>query len=248
VTRPLRQRLKRLLDDPDTAQGRRFAFFIQSLILFSLLTFSISTLPDLSAEQRWLLEVIEVVTVLIFTVEYLLRLWVAERKLRFVFSFFGLIDLMAILPFWLATGVDLRSLRALRLMRLFRILKLLRYSRAIRRFQRAFVMIREELVMFLSLSLILLYLAAVGIYYFEHEAQPQQFSSVFHSLWWAVATLTTVGYGDIYPVTAGGKLFTFVVLIIGLGVVSIPSGMIASALSRAREEEAGADQDVGRRR
>ena len=233
----LRQRLRPVLEDPDTPAGRRFAFFIQSLILFSLLTFSIGTLPDLPAGERRLLHLIEVVTVLIFTIEYLLRLWVAERRLRFVFSFFGLIDLMAILPFWLATGVDLRSLRALRLLRLFRILKLLRYSRAIRRFRRAFVMIREELVMFLSLSLILLYLSAVGIYYFEHDAQPEQFSSVFHSLWWAVATLTTVGYGDIYPITTGGKLFTFAVLMIGLGVVSIPSGLIASALSKAREEE-----------
>jgi len=95
--------------------------------------------------------------------------------------------------------------------------------------------------------LLLLYLAAVGIYYFEHDAQPETFASVFHSLWWAVATLTTVGYGDVYPMTAGGKLFTFIVLLIGLGVVSVPAGLVASALSKAREmDDGGISQESGK--
>jgi voltage-gated potassium channel len=84
-------------------------------------------------------------------------------------------------------------------------------------------------------TLLLLYLSAVGIYYFEHDAQPDLYSSVFHSLWWAVATLTTVGYGDVYPITVGGRIFTFLVLLVGLGVVSVPAGLVASALSKARE-------------
>ena len=82
----------------------------------------------------------------------------------------------------------------------------------------------------------LLYLSSVGIYYFESDAQPEQFKSVFHSLWWSVATLTTVGYGDVYPVTVGGKVFTFFVLMIGLGIVAVPAGLVASALAKAREE------------
>jgi voltage-gated potassium channel len=94
---------------------------------------------------------------------------------------------------------------------------------------------KEELVLFLFATLIILYLAGVGIYYFENPAQPDIFSSVFHSLWWGVATLTTVGYGDIYPITIGGKFFTFFILFIGLGIVSIPAGLMASALSKARE-------------
>ncbi|MCA9238865.1 MAG: two pore domain potassium channel family protein [Planctomycetales bacterium] len=155
----------------------------------------------------------------------------------FFFFFYLVFFFFFIFFFYVSSGVDLRSLRALRLLRLFRILKLTRYSRAVQRFHRALLIAKEELVLYFSVTLLLLYLAAVGIYYFEHEKQPETFASVFHSLWWAVATLTTVGYGDVYPMTAGGKCFTFLVLLVGLGVVSVPAGLVASALSKARELE-----------
>jgi voltage-gated potassium channel len=122
-------------------------------------------------------------------------------------------------------------------LRLLRILKLARYSGAIVRFQRAVALAREELLVFLGIAVMLIYLSAVGIYYFEREAQPEQFASVFHSLWWAVVTLTTVGYGDAFPVTLGGRMFTFAVLMAGLGIVAVPTGLLASALARVREEE-----------
>jgi voltage-gated potassium channel len=157
--------------------------------------------------------------------------------MKYVLSFYGLVDLAAILPFYVAAGLDLRSVRVLRLPRLVRILKLLKYNRAIKRFHRALIIAREELILFGFVAIILLYLSAVGIYYFERAAQPEEFSSVLHSLWWAVTTLTTVGYGDMYPVTAGGKLFTFIVLMIGLGIVAIPTGLFASALTKVRDEE-----------
>ena len=112
----------------------------------------------------------------------------------------------------------------------------MRYSKAIRRFHVAFRLAKEEFVLFAFVAVMILYLSAVGIYYFENEAQPEHFRSVFHSLWWAVATLTTVGYGDVYPVTVGGKIFTFFVLMVGLGIVAVPAGLVASALSKAREE------------
>ena len=194
-------------------------------------------LVTLSESTKNALATFEIVSVLIFTVEYISRLIFADNKFKFVFSFFGIIDLLAILPFYLATGFDLRSVRAFRLLRLVRILKLTRYSAATQRFYKAFVIAKEELVLFLVTSIIILYLASVGIYYFESQAQPEAFASVFHSMWWAVATLTTVGYGDIYPITIGGKIFTFFILIVGLGIVSIPAGLIASALGKAREME-----------
>ena len=237
--------LKQVVEDTSTRKGRAFDLAMQSLIVLSLVTFSIETLPSLSDATRSALRRTEVVIVLIFTVEYLLRLLVADNRLKFATSFFGLIDLFAILPFYLALGVDLRAIRSFRLLRLFHIFKLARYSRAMRRFHRAILIAREELVLFGAIATIVLYLAAVGIYYFERDAQPDKFASVFHSLWWSVATLTTVGYGDVYPITVGGRCFTFVILLVGLGIVSIPAGLVASALSKAREiEEVGAPAGV----
>ena len=161
----------------------------------------------------------------------------ADNKPKFIFSFFGIIDLLAILPFYLSLGLGLTSLRALRFLRLFRILKLARYNRAMKHFTRAISSAKEEIMLFLFITLMLIYFAAVGIYYFEHEAQPEHFSSVFDSLWWAIITLTTVGYGDVYPITIGGRVFTFFILLIGLGIVAIPTGIISSALSRSIDND-----------
>jgi len=225
------------VEGSDTLPGRVFGLAVQALIALSIVTFSVETLPDLAADTRELLGIMEVVITLLFTLEYFLRLYAARSRVGYALSFYGLIDLIAIIPFYVTSGVDLRSLRIFRLLQLLRLMKLFRYSKAIRRFSRALVIAREEFVLFSAITAMLLYLASVGIYYFENEAQPEVFKSVFHSLWWAVATLTTVGYGDIYPITTGGKIFTFVILMVGLGIVAIPAGLLASALSRVGMEE-----------
>ena len=223
-------------DDNGNVMFGKFDFVIQSLIILSLISFAIETLPDLHETIRYWLRWFEIFSVSMFTAEYLARSTLCKRTVNYMFSFYGIIDLVAILPFYFSTGIDLRSIRIFRLLRLFRLLKLIRYSAAIQRYHRAFTIAKEELILFGTIALILLYLSAVGIYYFEHEVQPETFASIFHSLWWAISTLTTVGYGDAYPITIGGKLFTFFVLIIGLGVVAVPSGLFASALSAARND------------
>lgn len=227
--------LKDTVLNSESKRGRLFDICIQLLIVVSLVAFSIETLPDLPDSVKRVLQFIEVFTVLIFTVEYLLRVFLADRKRSYVFSFFGIIDLVSILPFYIAMGVDLRTIRAFRLLRLFRALKLVRYSQAIQRFHQALKIAKEELILYFIVTLMLVYFSAVGIYFFENEAQPEKFQSVFHCLWWAVATLTTVGYGDIYPITAGGRFFTFVMLLLGLGIVAVPAGVVSSALQTARE-------------
>ncbi len=210
---------------------------IAGLILFSVVCYSLETLPNLSESTKLFLHYAEIFVVAVFTLEYLFRIYSAPNKLKFIFSFYGLVDLLAILPFYLAFTVDLRTLRLLRLLRLARLLKLARYNRAIQRFGKAIYLAKEELIIFTFASLILIYLGAVGIYHFEHQAQPEVFRSIFDCLWWAVATLTTVGYGDIYPVTLGGRLFTFGILMVGLGLVAVPTGIVASALSAIRREQ-----------
>ncbi len=213
------------------------AWSITGLIIYSVISFSIETLPNLSAETIQFFRYSEIATVGIFTIEYLYRIYAAQNRLKFIFSFLGVIDLIAILPFYLAFAIDLRAMRLIRLLRLVRILKLVRYNQAISRFSKAIYLAKEELIIFTLASLVMLYLAAVGIYHFEHSAQPEIFRSIFDSLWWAVATLTTVGYGDIYPITMGGRLFTFFVLILGLGLVAVPTGIISSSLSAVRRQQ-----------
>jgi voltage-gated potassium channel len=217
--------------------GTQIENILQMVIVYSIITLTLETLPDLSLSQRRFFEISEVVCVSIFSVEYLTRLFKSSDKLKFVFSFMGVIDLISILPFYLNLGSGSRALRIIRLFRIFRLLKLARYNKAISRFNQAFISVKEELVLFFLASFFLIYLVSVGIYYFENEAQPQAFQSIIHSFWWSVVTLTTVGYGDVYPVTIGGKMFTFFVLMIGVGIITIPAGLIATAMMKTRNED-----------
>ena len=232
------EKLRAVIEDTSTVKGKIFDYFIQVLILLSLLAFTIETFPDNSKSTIKLLNTFEFLCVIIFSVEYLLRVFVSKKPLKYIFSFYGIIDFLAIFPFYLKSIYDLRALRAFRIFRIFRALKLIRYNRALNRFNIASKIVKEELILFLILTSIFVFIASAGIYFFENEAQPENFSSVIHSGWWAIVTLTTVGYGDVYPITVGGKIFTTFIVLIGVGIVTIPAGLVASALSKAREIEA----------
>lgn len=232
------EKLRAVIEDTSTVKGKIFDYFIQVLILLSLLAFTIETFPNNSKSTIKLLNSFEFFCVIIFSVEYLLRVFVSKKPLKYIFSFYGIIDFLAIFPFYLKSIYDLRALRAFRIFRIFRALKLIRYNRALNRFNIASKIVKEELILFLILTCIFVFIASAGIYFFENESQPETFSSVLHSGWWAIITLTTVGYGDVYPITVGGKIFTTFIVLIGVGIVSIPAGLVASALSKAREIEA----------
>jgi len=233
----MKKQLWLILEDTTTKKGRYFDYFIQILILLSLVSFSLDTLPNLSYNTRVFLDYFEVISIVIFTIEFLLRIYVSKKPLSYIFSFYGIIDILAILPFYLNRVLDLRFLRAFRIFRIFRALKLLRYNKALNRFRIAFKIVKEEVTLFFIVTLVLIFITSAGIYFFENEAQPEVFKSVFHSAWWSIVTLTTVGYGDVYPITLGGKIFTFFVLMIGVGLVTVPAGLVATALSKARELE-----------
>lgn len=233
----MKKQLWYILEDNTTKKGRYFDYFIQSLIFLSLVSFSLDTLPSLSINLRQFLDGFEIFSIIVFSVEYLLRVYVSKKPLKYIFSFYGIIDIVAILPFYLNTFLDLRFLRAFRVFRVFRALKLMRYNKALNRFNLAFKIVKEEIILFFMITLVLIFITSAGIYFFENDAQPEVFKSVFHSAWWSIVTLTTVGYGDVYPITIGGKIFTFFVLMIGVGLVTIPAGLVATALSKAREIE-----------
>ena len=215
----------------------RFEKLIQILIVISLISFAFETLPNLSTTWQTVLKFTEIIIVLIFTIEYIIRISLCRPRLKYIFSFYGVIDILAILPFFLTAGIDIKSIRAFRLLRLLRFVKLLKYNKAIRRLRDALIDAKDELILSGIVDGILLYLASIGIYYFEEEAQPDSFGSVFHSMWWAVCSLTTVGYGDVKPITVGGKIFTGIVLIIGVGIVAMPTAILASSFNNAKKKE-----------
>lgn len=233
----MKEKLRIIIEDNTSPKGKIFDYFIQILILLSLIAFTIETLPNNSIYTIDVLNAFELICVIIFTIEYLLRIFVSKKPFTYIFSFYGVIDLLAIFPFYLRGAYDLRALRAFRIFRIFRALKLIRYNKALNRFHIAAKIVKEEMILFFIVTAIFIFLASAGIYFFENKAQPELFSSVIHSGWWAIATLTTVGYGDVYPITMGGKIFTFFILLIGVGVVTVPAGLVASALSKAREIE-----------
>jgi len=232
-----KQAVSRALEGTHPRLGHTVGLAIQALVVTSLIALGLETIPDLSPAAVAALWTVEIVVVAIFTVEYALRIAVAPKPWRYVFSFWGIVDLLAILPFYLLLLVDLRWFRILRLLRLLRILKIAHYSAAADRILLALRLVVPELAVFALVAMSVTYLCAFGIYFFEHPAQPEKFASVFHAMWWAAITLTTVGYGDIYPITLGGRIFTMLMLFVALGVVAVPTGLVASALSHFREEE-----------
>ena len=218
-----------------------------SLILLSVIAIILESVQTINNSYREYFFWFEVISISIFSIEYLLRIWSSvdnpENKkfkhsnlvlrLRYSISFSAVIDLLAILPFYfmmfgLFGDADMRFLRSFRLLRIF---KLTRYSASFDILSNVF---KENMRAFgaaFFVLLVVMLLAASGMYYFEHESQPKEFSSIVDSMWWAVTTLTTVGYGDVTPITGGGKVFGALITVVGVGMVALPTGILASAFS-----------------
>lgn len=200
----------------------------------------LESVPELRAQHQNFFLAFEAFSVVIFTIEYLLRLWVADNRWQFVKSPMAVIDLLAILPSLLPyVHVDLRFLRSFRLFRLLRIFKLASYSHALQLLGRVFMSRRHELAVSVLLGLFLLTMSASCVYFFENEAQPDKFTSIPHSMWWAAATLTTVGYGDVYPITVMGRLFGALTAFLGVGMFALPAGILASAFAEEMKRNPG---------
>ena len=219
-----------------------FIKFIYGLIILNVISLIIGSYKEIREMNTRFLDYFEIFSVVVFTIEYVLRLWTADqneeykggpfrKRIRFVFSTFGLIDLVAILPFYLplVLPIDLRIVRILRIMRLIRIFKLGRYSTSMKTISSVLKETKSDLGITLFIAFIMLVLASTLMFYIESDVQPDKFASIGHSFWWAVATLTTVGYGDVYPVTAMGKILSGAIALIGVGIVALPTGIISSA-------------------
>ena len=160
-------------------------------------------------------------------------------RLKYIFSFIAIIDLLAFLPFYLsfAFTIDLRIFRFIRVLRIFSVLKVHRYTDALGFVNRAIARKKDQLLSSLFVVFILMIMTSVTMYYVEHPVQPTVFKNGFSGLWWAVVTLTSVGYGDIYPVTFWGQVLGSIISILGIGLVAVPTGIISSGFTEEMEEE-----------
>ena len=236
------------LSEDNDSTSKYFDYFISILIVLNVVAIILETEKALASEYKTFFNYFELFSIFIFSIEYLLRLWSCVSadvyknpltgRIKYFFSPMAIIDLISIAPFFIAYFVvDARILRILRLLRIFRITKHFRYSKT---FQIIVITIdkkKEELLSALVLMLCLLLICSTGVYFAENEAQPYKFSSIISSMWWAVATLTTVGYGDIFPITTMGKLFGSISAIFGVGLFAIPAGILASGFSADIEVE-----------
>lgn len=227
----------------DDVAGKAADVFIIALVVANIIAFLLSTVPEISAGHGDTLERFEIFSVLVFTFEYVARIWAAaefpfsrgetswQTRFKYAMRPLQLIDLIVILPFYLSFLFAI-DLRVLRILRLFRLLKLARYSPAMQSLVVVVSNERRALFGALLLMICLLLFASTGIYFVEHKAQPEVFGSVPAAMWWAVATLTTVGYGDVTPITPLGKIFGGLVMIFGLGMFALPIGIMATGFSQ----------------
>jgi voltage-gated potassium channel len=219
------------------------------LILLNVTVVILETVRGIHAVFLWEFLIIDFISVFIFTVEYFLRIWVCTLheeyshpitgRIRFAFTPYMIIDALAIFPFFapFIIPMDLRFLRILRLFRILRVLKLGRYSDAVNTFHRIITRKKEQLLLALSLLFIAMVLASALMYDAEHEAQPEVFASIPHAMWWALVTLATVGYGDVYPVTDMGKILSGVVVIVGIMIFALPTAIFAAGFVEEIEQE-----------
>jgi voltage-gated potassium channel len=231
---------------------------ITGLILINVAAFIASTSPSFSQEQKSILENIEIVASLVFTIEYGLRLWVCTvdrryshplwGRLRYGLTPLSLIDLVSILPFFtVLLFPELNFINLIRLLRLLRLLKMSRYSHSVRTMGAVLYAKKEELIATAFAVFILLIFASSVMYFVEYEAHPKAFGSIPDAMWWGVVTLTTVGYGDIYPITPLGKFLGAILAFLGIGIFALPAGIIASGFSdevqKRKQERIGANLD-----
>lgn len=249
---------QRIFDVLQTAEdgdniSKAFDISIITLIIINVIIVVADTfkLPDWCSK---VFNVIETFSVVVFTIEYISRLWTSDMlypkisptkaKLKYIFSFMAIIDLLAILPFYIPfiIPIDLRVLRMLRVVRLFRILKVNRYTNALQTISTVFKNKKSQLISSVFVVSLLMIIASVLMYNIENYAQPDKFSNAFSALWWAVATLTTVGYGDIYPVTVAGKILSAVIALLGIGLVAVPSGIISAGFVEIIDKDKETDE------
>jgi voltage-gated potassium channel len=227
----------------NSAAARAVEWLLIALIFFNIVAIILESVDYINRDYHKYFEPLESFSVIVFSVEYLLRIWTSvenpkfrHSRVRYLFSGMAIIDLLSIIPFYLdlifgVVAIDLLLLRMIRLFRLFRLLKIARYLKALNIMQAVFRERKEQILVSIMFILFLVVIVSTVMFYVENEAQPEHFSSIPATMWWGIATLTTVGYGDMVPVTPLGKLLGGMIAILGIGLVALPAGIFSSGLT-----------------
>ena len=240
----IRHRCWELLEpgEENDSNSKKVDIFLLGLISLNILSVILETVDDLFNQYKITFQYFEFFSVLVFTIEYMARLWSCvtekfnnetdlKRRIKYFFSFSAIIDLIAILPSIIALiypTIDLRFIRALRIIRL---LKFSRYSSSINNLLSVIWNQRRSFGAAYFILFIALIISSSGMYLVEKDVQPEKFGSIPHAMWWAIVTLTSVGYGDVTPITSMGKFFGSVIIILGILTVALPSGILAAAFT-----------------
>jgi voltage-gated potassium channel len=233
----LRHRLHEIIYEADTPSGKLFDVVLLIAILVSVLFVMLESIDTVADEYGELLNISEWIITILFSIEYILRIVSIKKPWKYIFSFYGIIDFLSTIPKYIAFFVvgshNLAALRALRLLRVFRILKLTRYIGESNRLVIALKNSRVKISVFLFFVLIICIILGTVMYMIEGEYN-DDFTSAPRGVYWAIVTLTTVGYGDIHPITVGGQFIASIVMIMGYAIIAIPTGIVSSEMFRAK--------------
>ncbi len=235
-----RDRMHEIIFEADTPAGKRFDIALIIAIVLSVAVVVLSTLPHAEEEPyRTTFYSLEWGFTALFTIEYVLRLIVVRRPLRYATSFFGIIDLLSILPAFLGLLIPgserLLVVRTLRLLRVFRVFKLARYLREATALREAVCTSRHKIAVFMTTVLIVILIASTVMHVVEGGAENESFDSIPGAMYWAVITMTTVGYGDVIPVTVVGKITTAALVLVGYSLIIVPTGILSAEISESRK-------------
>jgi voltage-gated potassium channel len=228
----IKDKIYEIIFEADTPAGKLFDVTLLIIILVSVALVMLESVPTIRENNRQLLKILEWIITIIFTIEYIIRIAIVKKPFSYIFSFYGIIDLLSVLPTYIGLIVlgshNLVVIRILRLLRVFRILKLTRYTQAGRTLARALWASREKISVFIFFVIILVIIVGTIMYIVEGEAHG--FTSIPRGIYWAIVTLTTVGYGDISPETPFGQFLASIVMIMGYAIIAVPTGIVTAEI------------------
>jgi len=232
----VKSKIHEIIFEADTPMGKLFDILLLVMILLSVTVVMLESGEPYPLKWAWLFDILEWIFTILFSVEYLLRIYSVKNPLKYIFSFYGIIDLLSLIPSFIGLGLgannisSIKNIRTIRLIRIFRILKLIRYVKEAASLKKAFIASKQRIIIFLFIVVSIAILMGTIIYMLEDPKDG--FTSIPRSIYWAIVTLTTVGYGDIAPQTPLGQFFASIIMILGYSIIAVPTGLISVELSK----------------